>query len=640
MCGVAGLWRYDGATPDRAVLRRMTEALAHRGPDGEGFHLEPCIGLGHRRLAIVDVTGGEQPMWNEDGSAAVVFNGEIYNFPALRRDLESLGHVFRTRWDTEALVHAWEAWGPACLHRLDGMFAFALWDRRRGTLFLARDRLGKKPMHYATTSHGLAFASELAAFAATGVSRALDPAAVADFLAYGYVPDPATIFTSIRKLPPAHSLLLRVGAAAVPSPVRYWRPHVQPLRLNEEAASAELRARLREATEARLMADVPLGAFLSGGIDSGGVVATAAALRSERGEAPLDTFTIAFAGAEDETPAAGQVAARYGTVQHVEPAAAIKWIESSRAMAATFGEPFGDPSAVPTSHVCALARRHVTVALSGDGGDEAFAGYRRHRWHRLADGVRRHLSPGSRRAAFGTLAKIYPKLDRAPRWLRARHTLHELSLDSALGYARTVARVQQDQRRAVLAPSSRAALDGHDPHARIIALMEECGTDDPLAQAQYVDLATWLPGDILTKVDRAGMAHGLEVRSPLLAYPLVEWGLSLPAALKLHCGRGKHVLRRALEPMLPEDVLRRPKQGFATSLAIPLRAGAGRVRARLLDGPMQDCGLFDRAGVVRLLDEHESGRFDQAHGIWLLLAFEGFLAHEAGVAFPDLRRAA
>ncbi len=434
-------------------------------------------------------------------------------------ELQALGHVFRSdHSDTEVILHAWESWGPDCLQRFSGMFAFALWDRNRQCLFLARDRLGKKPLYYATDTAGrFVFASELAALARDeALPRRIDPAAVEDFFAYGYVPDPQSIFAGIRKLPPAHFLLLtrdplaRDGGPAAPQ--RYWRPEATACPAQEDEAEAELIERLRAAVRRRLIADVPLGAFLSGGVNSSAVVALAAGLRAT----PLDTFTIGFEGGEDETPHAALVARRYGTRQHNERAAATDMIEAARLQGRIFGEPFGDSSAVPTHSVCALARRHATVALSGDGGDEVFAGYRRYRWHGLVEQARAVLPAPARRRLIGGLARLYPKLDRAPRWLRAKYTLTELSLDSALGYYRTVARVQDEQRRALFSPALRAALDGHDPSSRIAALMAESGTDDALRQAQYVDLQTWLPGMMLVKVDRASMANSLEVRAPFL----------------------------------------------------------------------------------------------------------------------------
>ncbi len=627
MCGIAGILETrDGAIATAATVRRMTEALRHRGPDGEGFHAEPGLALGHRRLAIVDVAGGAQPMASEDGRFVVVFNGEIYNHAVLRRELEAAGHRFRTRSDTEAILHGWREWGEGCLNRLVGQFAFAIWDRDRAELALARDPLGEKPLHYAWLADGsLAFGSEIVALLQVpGLGRALDPAALDDFLALGYVPDPATIYRDIRQLPAAHCLILRRGEAARPAPRRYWR-------LPTAAAAAPtdppamLRDRLAQSVTARLMSDVPLGAFLSGGLDSGAVVALAAAAR----EAPLDTFTIGFPGAADERGPAAAVAAMVCARHRAEQGSA-DYLGAARQVAGIFGQPFGDHSAVPTLAVCRMARRHVTVALSGDGGDEVFGGYRRYRFHALVEGIRRHLPTPLRRRVIGGLARAYPKLDRAPRWLRAKNTLTELSLDSALGYYATVNRIQAGRRRALFSPAQRGAVDGHDPSARFVALMDECDPDDALFQAQYADLHTYLPGDILAKVDRTSMAVSLEVRPPLLDPALVAWGLALPAAWKIHDGRGKHVLRRAVAADLPPDILRRPKQGFADAIAGEFRRRSAEVAARLGGEAMRGSGLFEPAALAALAEEHASGRFDHSQALWQLLVVEGFLANEAG----------
>jgi len=626
MCGIAGIHKAEpGQKPSESLVKRMTDAIAHRGPDGEGLHAEPGVALGHRRLAVIDPAGGQQPMYNEDGSVVIVFNGEIYNFATIRDELIALGHVFRNRCDTETIVHAWESWGPDCVARLSGMFAFAIWDRNRRQLFCARDRLGKKPFYYGWAGGDFVFASEMAALAQVpGLPRRIRPQAVEDFFAFGYVPEPGTIFDGIRKLPAAHSLLIQHGHAPVLR--RYWSPPAQVAPCTEADALPLMRDHLTQAVRSRLVSDVPLGAFLSGGVDSSAVVAIAAGLRST----PLDTFTIGFDGAEDESPYAELVAARYGTRQHGERAAALDMIDGARIQAAVFGEPFGDPSTVPTLAVCRLARRHATVAISGDGGDEVFAGYRRTRWHMLVSAARRHLPGPVRRQFIGRLAAIYPKLDRAPRFLRAKHTLTELSLDDAEGFARISTKVQNDRRRALFSPSLRAALDGHDPFAQLTATMAANEDADPLLQAQLADLATWLPGDILTKADRASMAASLEMRAPFLDHELVSWGLSLPAALKIRGAEGKYILKKALEPLLPREILYRPKQGFTNDLAPLFRTEITRVRRLLLDGPMLAHGLFDVAAIARVLDEHESGRFNHAGIIWLLLAFEGFLATMEG----------
>lgn len=621
MCGLTGIFHSDrlGAI-DAGLLRRMNGAIAYRGPDGDGFHVEPGIGLGHRRLSIVDVAGGAQPMYNEDESVVIVFNGEIYNFPELRPELQAMGHVFRNRCDTEAVIHAWESWGPDCLQHLSGMFAFALWDRKLQTLFIARDRLGKKPLYYARTDAGaLVFGSELAALGPVpDLPRRFNAAAVDDFFAFGYVPDPHSIYEGIYKLPAAHYLLLRHGVHAAPR--RYWAPPTSSEPCDENDAIERLSSLLASSTQKRLMSDVPLGAFLSGGVDSSAVVATAARLQ----DAPLATFTIGFPGAEDETPLARIVAQRYGTEQH-EDTATPDYFEAARRQATIFGEPFGDSSSVPTETVCELARRHVTVAISGDGGDEVFAGYRRYRFHQVAQAVRAYVPAPLRRNVLGQLARVYPKMDWAPRWLRAKHTLTELSLDSALGFYRMIVKVHHDQRRALFSGKLRAELDGHDPATRVVDLMQSCDEAESLLQAQYVDVSLYLPGDILTKVDRTSMAHSLEVRAPFLDHEFVEWGMRLPPTLKLRGQEGKYVLKKAIEPLVPREILYRTKQGFATSLAQLFRDRAEILRSRLLGSAMLDSNLFDHSSLRRLIDEHAEGRYDHSGALWLLLTFEGFL---------------
>ncbi len=626
MCGIAGLFHpFRPTVPPMRSLKAMTEAQRHRGPDGEGFHAEPHLGFGHRRLAIVDLAGGAQPMATEDGAVVVTFNGEIYNHELLRRMLEARGHVFHTRSDTEVLLHGWREWGAQMPARLVGMFAFALWDRRAGRLLLARDPLGEKPLHYAWLPNGgFAFASEIGGLKALSeLPRGLDPVALDDFLALGYVPEPATIYAAIRRLPPGHLMLLGLGEAQA-APQRYWAPPRVAVAGGADAAEA-LRSRLDAAVRARMMADVPLGAFLSGGIDSGAVTGLAAMAASQ----PLATFTIGFAGAADERPDAALVTARYGTRHVAEDGMAADYLAMAREIPRLFGEPFGDHSAVPTLAVASLARRDVTVALSGDGGDEVFAGYRRYRFHMIAEAARRLLPTRLRRGAVAALARAYPKLDRAPRWLRAKTTLTEISLDSALGYYGTVCKLAEGRRRALFSPAQRAAVAGHDPSARFAALMAECDPEDSLLQAQYADLQTYLPGDILAKVDRTSMAVSLEVRPPLLDPELVSWGLALPAAAKLRGGVGKRVLREAASALLPATLLQRRKRGFATELRGQFCAAAPQIRTRLTGGPMAESGLFDLQAVGRLVDQQGSGDFDHTQALWNLLVVEGFLLAEA-----------
>ncbi|MBY0336534.1 MAG: asparagine synthase (glutamine-hydrolyzing) [Acetobacteraceae bacterium] len=634
MCGLVGIFEpLRPATPSLGRLRAMADAVSHRGPDGEGFHAEPHLGLGHRRLSFVDLAAGAQPMATPDGEVTVAFNGEIYNHGSLRRELEALGHRHRTRSDTECLLHGWRAWGPGLLDRLTGMFAIALWDRGKGELLLARDRLGEKPLHYAPLPEGgLGFASELGAlFALPAVSRGIDPAAIEDYLALGYIPDPATAYAGIRRLPAAHMLLLRRGRALELAPRRYWQAPRRAARTSD-AAPAALANRLEMAVRGQLMADVPIGAFLSGGVDSASVVALAAPALATSGQC-LSTFTIGFPGPDDERPAAAELAARFAT-RHEAEAGPDDYLAAADEVAAIFQEPFGDHSAVPTLAVCRLARRRVKGALSGDGGDEVFGGYRRHRFHVLASAARRLLPAPVRREVVGRLASLYPKLDRAPRWLRAKHTLTEISLDAAVAYYRSAAKLQDEARRGLLSAPLRAALDGHDPSARFAALIGEADPDDPLLQAQYADIHTYLPGDILVKTDRTSMAVSLELRAPLLDHGLVSWGMSLPARDKMRGGHGKRVLREAMAGRLPADLLWGRKRGFADSLAPAFRARAEELSRRLSRPALRDAALLDAGAVRRLVEEHASGARDHAQPLWQLLVLEAWLTREAAGAAP------
>jgi asparagine synthase (glutamine-hydrolysing) len=635
MCGLTGIFDLEHRRPvDEPLLRSMTRALAHRGPDGEGLHVAPGIGLGHRRLAIIDLAGGHQPMFNEDGKVAVVFNGEIYGFRPLVRELEALGHRFKTHCDTEVIVHAWEEWGPACVERLDGMFAFALWDEGTQTLFLARDRMGKKPLYYAQLPSGeLIFGSELKALLQhAACPRVLDATAIDDFLAFGYVPDPKTIYEGVWKLPAATTLTIERGRP-MPQPVSYWSPRFRFKPINDEAAVISLAEKLERAVEARRISDVPLGAFLSGGVDSSGIVAL---LAKRQREVPVRSFAIGFETGVDELPFAHAMAARYHT-DHTEERQTLAYLDAIDQQAAIFDEPFADSSSVPTLRVCQLARRRVTVALSGDGGDELFGGYRRYRLFQALDRLRGRLPTGLRARVLGPLGRVYPKLDSAPRWLRAKHTLLELATDSAHGWYRSVCRISDEERLRLHGRVLSSALDGYDPAETIRHLWESADAATPLGRAQYVDCKTWLVGDILTKVDRASMATSLEVRVPMLDHHFVEWAASLPDELKIHGGEQKYVLKRALEPLVPRENLYRAKTGFATDLADQLRADMPRLRERLLGEAMQDSKLLDMRAVRRLLDQHQSRKRDHATALWSLAMLEGFLRVVHGYGTVTIR---
>ena len=635
MCGLSGL--FDLKTQrdfDRALLHRINETLFHRGPDEGGTHLEPGVALGHRRLSIIDLSSGQQPLFNEDQSVVVVFNGEIYNFPDLMDELKAAGHQFRTHCDTEVIVHAWEQWGEACVEHFRGMFAFALWDRNRATLFLARDRLGIKPLYYAELDDAsVIFASEMKALLAhPRLKRTVDPQAVEDYFAYGYVPEPRTIFRSVKKLPPAHTLTLRRGQA-VPAPRQYWDiPFKAGAPLSLADAQHELIERLTEAVRIRLVAEVPLGAFLSGGVDSSAVVALMAGLSDK----PVNTCSIAFDDPQyNEAPYAELVAQRYHTAHSVDTVAADDF-ELIDKLATLYDEPYADSSAMPTYRVCQLARRKVTVALSGDGGDENLAGYRRYRWFMLEERMRGILPLEIRKPMFGSLAWLYPKADWAPRVLRAKSTLQALARDSVAGYFHGVSTLSDGMRKRIFSAAFKRELQGYQAVEVLREHARNAPTDDPLSLVQYLDMKTYLVGDILTKVDRASMAHALEVRVPLLDHKLVEWMSGLPSSLKLNGSEGKYLFKRALEPYLPNEILYRQKRGFAVPLAAwfrgPLRT---RVREALASPVLADSGIFDMREVSALVSEHQSGRSEHSTALWTLLMFEAFLRQVMHAESPE-----
>jgi asparagine synthase (glutamine-hydrolysing) len=625
MCGIVGIFDPAGRREiDRALLDRMNETQHHRGPDGGGLHVEPGVGLGHRRLSIIDLATGAQPLYNEDGSVVVVFNGEIYNFRQLIPELAALGHVFKTKSDTEVIVHAWEAWGERCVDRFRGMFAFALWDRNRATLFLARDRLGVKPLYYAHLPDGaLIFGSELKSLAAhPGLRRDIDPCAVEEYFALGYVPEPRAIFRGARKLPPAHTLTARRGAP-VPAPAGYWDVRFTVDRaLGEEDAAGELVRRLEESVRLRMISDVPLGAFLSGGVDSSAVVATMARIS----DAPVNTCSIAFADpAFDESAYARMVAERYRTKHFVDRVESDD-VDLIDTLAGVYDEPYADSSALPTYRVCQLARTHVTVALSGDGGDENFAGYRRYRLHLMEERMRGALPLTVRRPVFGLLGRLYPKADWAPRVFRAKTTFEALARDSVEAYFHSVSILRDAMRRELFSNTFRAELGGYSAAEVFHRHAARAGTDDALALVQYLDLKTYLVGDINTKVDRASMAHSLEVREPLMDHPLIEWMATLPGSLKVRGQEGKVLLKKAMAPHLPHELMYRPKMGFSVPLAQwfrePLRA---RVREAVLGERLAGTGLFNHAYLKRLVDDHQAGLRDYSASLWTLVMFEGFL---------------
>lgn len=621
MCGIAGIFNTRNEDiPQIELINRMTDAITHRGPDESGVHLEPGLALGHRRLSVIDIASGQQPLFNADRSAAIVFNGEIYNFMQLRPELEALGYRFTTNSDTEVILHAWQAWGSQCVQRLRGMFAFAIWDQKRRHLFLARDRLGIKPLYYALLPNGhFVFGSELKALLPhPALPRERDPMAIEDYFAYGYIPEPRTIFSGVRKLPPGHTLLIEKGQTLLPRTNQYWDiPFTDSGLATQDSAQSELIGRLREAIDIRLVAEVPLGAFLSGGVDSSAIVALMAGLVDQ----PIKTCSIGFDVPEfDETAYALAVAERYHTDHRTDTVKVDDFALVDR-LGWLFDEPFADSSAMPTYRVCEAARKRVTVALSGDGGDENLAGYRRYRMHMAEEQLRSRLPLGLRKAVFGPLGAIYPKADWAPRFLRAKTTFQSLARDSVGAWFHSVSRMSDEQRHTLFSPALRSELGGYNAVEVLRGHAARAPTDHPLSLVQYLDLKTFLVS-ILHKVDRASMAHALEVRVPLLDHQLVEWMSGLRPEWKLAGGDGKHLFKQALKPYLPDDVMYRPKQGFSIPLAQwfrgPLRE---KYQREVLGESMTDSGLFNNDYLSQLLQQHDSGLRDNSVVMWELLMF-------------------
>ena len=629
MCGITGLFDARGQRPiDRSALQRMNDSQLHRGPDEGSLYTEPGLGLGHRRLSIIDIATGQQPLFNADKTIAIVFNGEIYNYQSLMAELQGLGYAFHTKSDTECIVHAWEAWGERCVDRLRGMFAFALWDRNQQTFFMARDRLGVKPMFYGVMDDGLlAFGSELKsvlAYQSAGMrlSRELDPLAVEEYFALGYVAEPRTIFKQALKLPPATTLLWRRGEP-MPQPKVYWDVRFSlDNPISAEDACAELRHRLDESVKLRMIAEVPLGAFLSGGVDSSAVVASMAQVSTE----PVNTCSIGFDDPQfNESAFAQTVADRYHTNHRLEIVKSDDF-DLIDTLARLYDEPYADSSAIPTYRVCQLARKRVTVALSGDGGDESFGGYRRYRMHLMEERMRSALPHGVRRPIFGLLGKVYPKADWAPRVFRAKTTFEGMARSSVEAYFHSMSILRGPMRDELFSARFKTELAGYDARQVFEQHAARANTDDPLALIQYLDLKTYLVGDINTKVDRASMAHSLEVREPLMDHPLVEWLATLPSSLKVRGQEGKFLLKKAMEPRLSDDILYRPKMGFAVPLARWFRGPLKqRVRDAILGPRLAETGWFNRAYLQHLVEAHQSGARDYSAPLWTLLMFEAFL---------------
>ena len=599
----------------------MNHTLIHRGPDGEGLFIGTNIGLGHRRLSIIDLEGGKQPMGNEDGSIQVVFNGEIYNFLELKKDLVAKGYRFRTRSDTETIIYGYEEWGEDFVQKLRGMFAIALWDSRNQKLLLIRDRIGKKPVYYYLGKDRFLFASEIKALLMDkSIPKEIDPIALDSYLSFGYVPSPLSIFKAIRKLPPAHIAVCKLGNFSVR---QYWHLDMgnEASPQSEEEVLEELRGLFDEAVRLRLISDVPLGAFLSGGVDSSAVVASMAVLI---GKEPVKTATIGFSDKRfDELEHARVVAKQYQT-DHTEFVVNPDALEVLEDIVWHLDEPFADASAIPTYYVSKMARQKVTVALSGDGGDETFAGYiNRYYMNRLEDSVRRKLPGFLKQNILGPMGEIYPKADFLPRPLRLKRFLSNLSHTFEQAYFRDMSFYFLPEMKEKLYHSDfKSAIKDFNAFDILKDHFKVNQNSDITTRVQYVDIKTYLPEDILVKVDRMSMAHSLEVRAPILDHKLMEYVGSLPSNLKLKGKESKYIFKKMLEDRLPQNILYRKKQGFSIPLASWLRNEMrGFVEETLFSSQNGLSSFFNLQYIKDLWRRHLNGRQDYAYPLWGVMMF-------------------
>jgi asparagine synthase (glutamine-hydrolysing) len=661
MCGITGFIHFSAANTadsssntsdseaavDQKLLAQMNQAQFHRGPDEGGEYLDAHIALGHRRLSIIDLSSGQQPMISDDGDYVLIFNGEVYNFKQTRVELEALGHTFHNHSDTEVILHAYMQWGQACVDKFQGMFTFALWHKSKQRLFIARDRLGIKPLFYAMIDDTLYFASELKSITLVpGLNKKIDVKAIEQYFALGYAAEPHTIYQEVAKLPPGYTLSINVGDKA-PEIKQYWDvSYAQQVEMAEEDYLEAMVDQFKTAVDSHMNADVPLGSFLSGGVDSSAVVAMMSQLSNEKSNdtsqeksiasrsdndssngsvKPVTTCSIGFDVKDyNETDFARMVAKDYKTDHH-ENIVASDDFELVDILAGLYDEPYADSSAMPTYRVCQLAREKVTVCLSGDGADELLAGYRRYGLMMNEEKVRSILPYSLRKPLFGTLGKLYPKLDWAPQFLRAKTTFQSLAMDTAEGYFHGVSLLNNAQRKALFSDELYQELKGYTALEVFREHEENFDGNDPLSLIQYLDIKTYLVGDILTKVDRASMAHSLEVRVPFLDHKFVEWTAKIPTGLKIKNGCGKYILKKAMEPHLPNDVLYRKKMGFRVPLSDWFRGPLKqKLRDALLSDQMRNSGLFNMNTIEMWLDDHQTGRKEYSAPLWTLLMFASF----------------
>jgi asparagine synthase (glutamine-hydrolysing) len=618
MCGITGFVDFGGHDRDRAqaTVKSMANALVHRGPDEEGFYVDNFVALGHRRLSIIDLSSGQQPMQAADGQVQIVFNGEIYNFLEIRKELEAKGHRFKTHCDTEVILIGYLEWGEHCVEKLNGMFAFAIWDARVKRLLLARDRVGKKPLYYVRRGSVVAFASELKALRAGGLCpHEVDPEALDCYFSLGYIPAPRTIYKGVRKLRAAHCTTI---SAASESERQYWKlSFADPITRSLEDATDEFEALLDDAVKCRLMSEVPLGAFLSGGIDSSLVVSSMARLM----ERPVITNSIGF---EDrgfnELPIASAIATHLKTDHHefvVQP----KAVDILGKIAWHFDEPLADSSAIPTWYVCEMARRSVTVALSGDGGDESFGGYTfRYLPHKMESGLRAAIPAPLRRAVFGALGSAWPASSKLPKPLRLKTILENLSVGDAEAFYADLAWLRTDTRSTLYSGDFMAQLKGFTPMETVQPYYSGSDAVDALGRAQYTDINFYMTDDVLMKVDRMSMAHSLEVRSPLMDHRIIEFAARLPSSLKVDATRGKLLLRAAAARRVPAEILDQPKRGFSIPAARWLRNELRPLaESIILDRNRFFSNVLDGQKVKQMWQEHLSESRDHSVFLWGLM---------------------
>lgn len=618
MCGIAGFSLFNYQEGGNASLEAMHKAIVHRGPDASGIYLDEHIGLCHRRLSILDLSeAGNQPMYSADNNLVIVFNGEIYNFLELRADLEQQGVIFKSHTDTEVILELYAREGIKCLDKLNGMFAFALWDKTKQELFIARDRLGKKPLYYFSDKGRFAFGSEIKAILALqDIPREIRLDAVHDFFAYQYVPDPKSIFKHIHKLPPAHYLILDKNGFSIKE---YWDLSFKHVTGDsEETNKQKLKTLLEKVTKQRMISDVPLGAFLSGGVDSSGVVA----MMAEASDTPVKTCTIGFDNkAYNEADFAREIAEKYHT-EHHEFTVHQNVAEQLEHIASFFDEPFADPSLVPTFFVSELARKAVTVALAGDGGDEMFAGYEKYTTDNIENKLRNKFPESIRKSIFPSLAKIAGALP-GSLGRKGKSLLTSLSHNPAMGFFITNSMMTDDMWNKLVKPDVAATLNGYHPSQYTLDMYNKADGPDHLSKILYTDIKTYMTGDILVKVDRMSMANSLEVRAPILDYQVAEFAATLPSSQKYRDGEKKYLLKEVFKPFIPDSLLYRKKMGFSTPLDEWFR---GELKA-LSESKLLQCNeglsdVFNTAAIHSIWQEHQSRTKDHGIVLWSMLMYQ------------------